>query len=121
MRGRKLLIKREQAWIVVATVAAICCGCATRVSTKKNIPAAFRPVALEATRAELLEKYNGAAHGVKSINATVELKPTAGSNYSGVIAEYYGGKAFLLAAPPAEIRIIGQAARHGKTAFHNVT
>ncbi len=111
------MIKREQAWIVVATVAAICCGCATRVSTKKNIPAAFRPVALEATRAELLEKYNGAAHGVKSINATVELKPTAGSNYSGVIEEYHEVKAFLLAARPAQIRMIGQAPVIGKTIF----
>src|SRR5260221_6065424 len=118
MRGRKLLIRREQAWIVVATVAAICCGCeATRVSTKKNIPAAFRPVALEATREELLEKYNAAAHGVKSINATVELKPTAGSNYSGVIEEYHEVKAFLLAARPAEIRMIGQAPVIGKTIF----
>jgi outer membrane lipoprotein-sorting protein len=117
MQGRKLLIRREQAWIVVATVAAICCGCATRVSTKKNIPAAFRPVALEATREELLEKYNGAAHGVKSINATVELKPTAGSNYSGVIEEYHEVKAFLLAARPAQIRMIGQAPVIGKTIF----
>ena len=111
------MIRREQAWIVVATVAAICCGCATRVSTKKNIPAAFRPVALEATREELLEKYNGAAHGVKSINATVELKPTAGSNYSGVIEEYHEVKAFLLAARPAQIRMIGQAPVIGKTIF----
>ena len=101
----------------MATVAAICCGCATRVSTKKNIPAAFRPVALEATREELLEKYNGAAHGVKSINATVELKPTAGSNYSGVIEEYHEVKAFLLAARPAQIRMIGQAPVIGKTIF----
>jgi outer membrane lipoprotein-sorting protein len=121
MRGRKSLIRREQAWIVVATVGAICCGCTTRVSTKKNISAAFRPVALEATREELLEKYNAAAHGVKSINATVELKPTTGSNYSGVIEEYHEVKAFLLAARPAEIRMIGQAPVIGKTIFDMVS
>jgi outer membrane lipoprotein-sorting protein len=100
------------------TVAAISCGCdATRVSTKKNIPAATRPVALDATREELLEKYNAVARGVKSINATVELKPTAGSQYSGVIEEYHEVKAFLLAARPAEIRMIGQAPVIGKTIF----
>ena len=38
-----------------------------------------------------------AARGVKSLNATVELKPTAGSKYSGVIEEYHEVKAFLLA------------------------
>jgi hypothetical protein len=74
-------------------------------------------VALEATREELLEKYNAATHGLKSINATVELKPTAGSNYSGVIEEYHEVKAFLLAARPAEIRMIGQAPVIGKTIF----
>jgi outer membrane lipoprotein-sorting protein len=116
------LIRREQAWMVVATVAAISCGCeATRVSTKKNIPAAFRPVALDAAREELLEKYNAMAHGVKSINATVELKPTAGSNYSGVIEEYHEVKAFLLAERPAEIRMIGQAPVIGKTIFDMVS
>lgn len=108
--------------MLLATVAAISCGCeATRVSTKKNIPAALRPVALNATREELLEKYNAVAQGVKSINATVELKPTAGSNYSGVIEEYHEVKAFLLAARPAEIRMIGQAPIIGKTIFDMVS
>ena len=102
----------------MATVAAISCGCdATRVSTKKNIPAAVRPVALDATREELLEKYNAVAQGVKNINATAELKPTAGSQYSGVIEEYHEVKVFLLAARPAEIRMIGQAPVIGKTIF----
>jgi outer membrane lipoprotein-sorting protein len=100
------------------TVAAISVGCAaTRVSTKRNIPAAARPVALDATREELLEKYNVQARGVKSINATVELKPTAGSEYSGVIEEYHEVKAFLLAERPAKIRMIGQAPVIGKTVF----
>src|SRR5713226_8879164 len=111
-------MRRALGWMAVATVAAISCGCdATRVSTKKNIPAATRPVALDATREELLEKYNAVARGVKSINATVELKPTAGSQYSGVIEEYHEVKAFLLAERPAKIRMIGQAPVIGKTIF----
>lgn len=111
-------MRYAQAWMVAATVAAICCGCeAARVSTRKNIPAAARPVVLDATREELLEKYNTVAQGVRSINATVELKPTAGSKYSGVIEEYHEVKAFLLAQRPSEIRMIGQAPVIGKTIF----
>jgi hypothetical protein len=47
----------------------------------------------------------------------VELKPTAGSKYSGVIDEYHEVKAFLLAARPTEIRVIGQAPVIGTTVF----
>jgi outer membrane lipoprotein-sorting protein len=47
----------------------------------------------------------------------VELKPTAGSKYSGLIEEYHEVKAFLLAARPAEIRMIGQAPVVGTTVF----
>jgi len=76
-----------------------------------------RPVARDATREELLEAYNRIARGVKTLNATVELKPTAGSKYSGVIDEYHEVKAFVLAARPAEIRVIGQAPVIGTTVF----
>jgi outer membrane lipoprotein-sorting protein len=111
-------MRRMLVWMIVATMAAISCSCeAARVSTKRNIPAANRPVALDASREELLEKYNAVAQGVKSINATVELKPTAGSQYSGIIEEYHEVKAFLLAARPAKIRMIGQAPVLGKTIF----
>ncbi|MFI5058751.1 MAG: hypothetical protein ACHQLQ_11245 [Candidatus Acidiferrales bacterium] len=112
------MMRRMLAWMIVVTVAAISCSCAaTRVSTKRTIPAAIRPVALDASREELLEKYNAVAQGVKSVNATVELKPTAGSQYSGIIEEYHEVKAFLLAARPAKIRMIGQAPVIGKTIF----
>lgn len=78
---------------------------------------AQRPVARNATRQELLDAYNQLARGIRTLNATVELKPTAGSEYSGVIDEYHEVKAFLLAARPAEIRVIGQAPVIGKTVF----
>ena len=74
-------------------------------------------MAKDATREELLEAYNGIARNMKTLNATVELKPTAGSKYSGVIEEYHDVKAFLLAERPSEIRIIGQAPVIGKTVF----
>jgi hypothetical protein len=99
------------------TVAAISCGCGGAVSKKQNVPATQIVVAKDATREELLEKYNAMAKGVKSVNATVVLKPTAGSKYSGVIEEYHEVKAFLLAQRPANIRMIGQAPVIGKTVF----
>ena len=98
-------------------MAVISCGCGGAVSKKQQVPATQIVVAKDATREELLEKYNAMAKGVKSVNATVELKPTAGSKYSGLIEEYHEVKAFLLAERPAYIRMIGQAPLIGKTVF----
>jgi hypothetical protein len=103
--------------MVGLTVAAISCGCGGHVKTTHNVPATQIVVVKDATREELLEKYNALAKGVKSVNATVELKPTTGSKYSGVIEEYHEVKAFLLAERPAYIRMIGQAPVIGKTVF----
>lgn len=104
---------------VWATLTALSCGCGggAGVHTVKVQPAALRPIAREATREELLDRYNAIAQSQKTINATVELKTTAGSKYSGVIDEYHEVKAFLLAARPAQIRMIGQAPVIGKTVF----
>lgn len=108
-----------QTCLLAATLAAISCGChgAGVVTGHRQIPLAQRPVAKDATREELLAAYNAIARNLKTLNATVELKPTAGSAYSGVIDEYHEVKAFLLAERPAEIRMIGQAPIIGKTVF----
>ena len=105
--------------MILATLAAIPCGCGGgRVITGRTvIPQTEKPVARDATREELLDRYNQIARNTKTLNATVELKPTAGSKYSGVIDEYHEVKAFLLAARPAEIRVIGQAPVIGTTVF----
>lgn len=108
---------RACACMVGVTVAAISCGCGGAVSKKQTIPPTQIVVAKVATREELLEKYNAIAKGVKSLDATVQLKPTAGSQYSGVIEEYHEVKAFLLAQRPAYIRMIGEAPVIGKTVF----
>lgn len=93
------------------------CGCgSSRVVTSHTVVPQKR-VAKDATREELLDRYNQAARFIKTLNATVELKPTAGSKYSGVIDEYHEVKAFLLAARPEKIRVIGQAPVIGKTIF----
>jgi hypothetical protein len=92
-------------------------GCGGQVSVVKNTPPAEKPIVKDATRDELLEKFNSTAGSIYTLNATVELKPTAGSKYSGIIEEYHEVKAFLLAERPADIRVIGQAPVIGTTVF----
>jgi hypothetical protein len=112
-------MRRVDTCLLLATLAAISCGCGGRTGVKGHIQIApsRRPVAKEASREELLEAYNLIARSTKTLNATVEMKPTAGSRYSGVIDEYHEVKAFLLAARPAQIRVIGQAPVIGTTVF----
>ena len=103
--------------VSLGTLALILTGCGGQVSVVKNTPPAQKPVVKDATREELLEKFNSTAGSIHSLNATVELKPTAGSKYSGIIEEYHEVKAFLLAERPANIRVIGQAPVIGTTVF----
>jgi len=105
--------------MVGVTLSALACGCGGHGGVRKTttIPPASRPVYLEATPEELLDRYNVLARNVQSLNATAELKPYAGSAYSGVISEYHEVKAFLLASRPYNIRMIGQVPVVGKTIF----
>ncbi len=94
-------------------------GCA---ASKKHVvpPAQIRP-ALEATSAQLIEKYNQQARAVRSVNAGAELTPVAGSTYSGIIEEYHQVSGFILAQKPANIRVIGQAPVVSKNIFDMVS
>jgi outer membrane lipoprotein-sorting protein len=107
--------------MVVATLSTLAagfgCGGGSKISTKTTVAPSEKPVIKDATREELLDKYNRYAQNIQTVNATVLLKPTAGSKYSGVIEEYHEVKAFLLASRPAYIRMIGQAPVIGTTVF----
>jgi outer membrane lipoprotein-sorting protein len=107
--------------MILVTVSAAACGCGHAVKKTKTVPVAERPVAREASEEELLDRYNALARGLKSIDATLELRPTAGTKYSGVIDEYHEVKAFLLASRPYNIRMIGQVPVVGKTVFDMVS
>ncbi|HWY43643.1 MAG TPA: hypothetical protein VNX66_09105 [Candidatus Sulfotelmatobacter sp.] len=109
-------MRRVWTCLGLAALTALAGGCAN-VSKKHNIPKTQIAVAKDATREELIEKFNALAASVKSLNVTVELRPTAGSKYSGLIEEYHEVKAFLLAKRPASIRMIGQAPVISKTIF----
>jgi len=104
--------------VVLALVAGVA-GC--RVSQRTTVPKAQIRPALEATADQLIEKYNQQARAVRSLNAGVELNPVAGSTYSGVIEDYHDVRGFILAARPANIRVIGQAPVVAKNVFDMVS
>jgi hypothetical protein len=79
-------------------------------------PAEVRP-SLEATKDQLLAKYNRQANSIRSVNVAVVFTPTTGSAYSGVIEEYHEVNGFILASKPAQIRVIGQAPVVAKDVF----
>jgi hypothetical protein len=110
-------MKRACKRLILLIVSAAACGCKSQVKHVQNIPATQRPLVQDATKEELLERYNAFARGVQSINATLELKATAGSKYAGVIEEYHEVKAFLLATRPYSVRMVGQVPVVGKTVF----
>jgi hypothetical protein len=105
--------------MVLLTLSAVACSCGGRTGVTKTtqVPPETRPVVLDATEEQLLERYNGLARNLQSVDVTAELKPFAGSAYTGVIDEYHEVKAFILASRPYNIRMIGQVPVVGKTVF----
>lgn len=104
----------------LAFVLYFCAGCAVSQKTAVKPPSA-KPVALSASKQDLIARYNAAAGAVNSLNAKVNLQLTAGSAYSGVIEQYHEVNGFILALRPSEIRVIGQAPVVGKDIFDMVS
>src|ERR1700687_410149 len=77
-------------------------------------------VQMEASEDQLVAGYNEQARAVRTLQATVDLIPTTGSTYSGVIEEYHDVPGFILAERPATVRIIGQAPVVAKNIFDMV-
>ncbi len=67
------------------------------------------PPAREASLSDLIASINAQSKTIQTMTATVDLEPTAGSVYSGVIKEYHDVRSFILAERPAMIRMVGQA------------
>lgn len=83
-------------------------GCAVRRTTRIQA-SQLPPPAQEASLEELVARLNAQSEAIRTLTATVDLEPTAGSVYSGVIKEYRDVKGFILVEKPAMIRMIGQA------------
>src|SRR5579863_223136 len=114
-------MKRIWKSMILLTVSAAAGGCPHTVTNSTKVPVAERPVAHEASEEDLLDRYNVLARGLKSLDATLEMKATAGTKYSGVIDQYHEVKTFLLASRPYNVRMIGQVPVVGKTVFDMVS
>ncbi len=104
----KVQIIRRKTWIaplILLTVSGIA-GCATSHTVKA--PETEIRVTKDATKESLLAAYNHSAAGITSLNLSVDLVPSAGKAYSGIIQQYHEVSAFILAKRPAEVRMIGQ-------------
>jgi hypothetical protein len=77
----------------------------TRHIAKSQLP----PPPKTATAAQLIDRINAQSGAVRSLTATVDMEPTAGSIYSGVIKQYHDVKGFILVKKPDSIRVVGQA------------
>ncbi|MGH9773859.1 MAG: LolA family protein [Candidatus Acidiferrales bacterium] len=116
----KSLSKRGLTWrLWLAAVAVFGAGCG--VKTTHVVPAAQIRPSLDATKEQLLARYDGLARSVSTLNATITLVPRTGSEYSGVIEEYHEVNGFILAKRPGWIRVIGQAPVVGKDVFDMVS
>jgi outer membrane lipoprotein-sorting protein len=120
--GRILTVcAHNRGWLVGLVCAALFVG-GCSVSKKTAVaPAQKAAPARTAAKAELIARYNNQASAIQSLNASVTLKLTAGSAYSGVIEQYHEVNAFILAQRPASIRMIGQAPVVGKNIFDMVS
>lgn len=94
-------------------------GCA--VSQKRAVPQNPIRAALDADQAQLVSSYNRQADAIRALNLSVQMSPTAGSAYSGVIHQYHEVSGFILASRPAMIRAIGQAPVVGTNIFDMVS
>lgn len=91
---------------VLAVLSAI--GCAVKRTTKIS-PSALAPPPVETSADALAAKLDQQRRLIHTITATVELEPTTGSVYSGLIKEYHDVRAFILVESPDHIRMAGQA------------
>jgi len=104
----KTQITRRKTWMVPLTLLAISTIAGCGASHTVKAPETEIAVTKDATKESLLAEYNHVASGITSLNLSVDLVPSAGKAYSGIIQQYHEVSAFILAKRPAEVRMIGQ-------------
>lgn len=117
LREQETLNKSPRIWLLVLVLSALqATGCITikrRTEVRKE---EIRPQ-LESNEANLLASYNKQVQAAQTLQATVDLIPSTGTTYSGVIEEYHDVPGFILAERPATVRVIGQAPVVAKNIF----
>lgn len=106
--------------VLGAGALALLAGCISR--TRRVAPPAGAPLpALEASKTELIERYNRQAEAVRGLHAAASLEAETGSAFVGVIKQYRQVSALLLAQRPAYLRVVGQAPVVGTDLFDMVS
>jgi outer membrane lipoprotein-sorting protein len=95
-------------------------GCVT-IKTRHDVKKEEIHAQMEASEDQLVASYNEQAQAVRTLQATVDLIPSTGSTYSGVIEDYHDVPGFILAKRPATVRVIGQAPVVAKNIFDMVS
>ncbi len=121
LRGQETLRKSPRTWVLLLAFLAVqASGCITIKTRRPVKPEEIRPQ-LESSEQDLLASYNSQVRAVQSLQATVDLIPSTGTTYSGVIEEYHDVPGFILAQRPATVRMIGQAPVVAKNIFDMVS
>ncbi|HEY2646946.1 MAG TPA: hypothetical protein VGI34_08215 [Candidatus Acidoferrales bacterium] len=106
---------------MLLALATLCsAGCVT-IKTRREVKKEEIRPQLESSEEKLLADYNEHVRDVQSLQATVDLIPSTGTTYSGVIEQYHDVQGFILAQRPAIVRIIGQAPVVAKNIFDMVS
>ncbi|HXJ91659.1 MAG TPA: DUF4292 domain-containing protein [Terriglobia bacterium] len=105
-----LSVRRVAGTMATVSAAALllCAGCAVKHRTRVAA-SAVPPPPVAASAAELADKLQKQRDAVRTMTAIMELEPTAGSVYSGVISQYHDVRAAVVLQSPEQIRMQGQA------------
>jgi outer membrane lipoprotein-sorting protein len=106
--------------LLLALAALLSTGCVTikrrhEVTKDKILPQ------IDSSEEKLLADYNDQVSAAQSLQATVDLIPSTGTTYSGVIEDYHDVQGFILAQRPSTVRVIGQAPVVAKNIFDMVS
>ena len=103
-------------WLSIVAAGMLLSSCA--VSQKAVLKPAQAPTQLQtSTKTELIDQYNQLAISITALNASVTMKLSAGSAYTGAIEQYHEVNGFILAQKPSSIRVVGQAPVVGTNIF----
>lgn len=104
----KVQLTRNKNWIAAVTLLGIFAIVGCGASHTVKAPETEIAVTKDATKESLLAAYNHVASGITTLNLSVDLVPSAGKAYSGIIQQYHEVSAFILAKRPSDVRMIGQ-------------
>jgi outer membrane lipoprotein-sorting protein len=98
---------RQQPWLLLLALVALLplggCFFRTHAPETRNIAGNIK----ESSLAELVERINGEAQKIKTMNATVDIAASAGGQKKGKVTDYQEIRGYILVRKPKSIRLIG--------------